>query len=177
MRLIILINYRNVYCWYKMFYNYFKILFPPFMKKKAFVMVTVWCSGQINTRLSSGSSGLCGSRKDKSFWKQTGITHFTSRASIHSDHIPQSGFSQHTHTPNHKNAKPAGWSAASVLDDDRVTDRNRSWHLLLCDVWHRICFFCKEKRKKETMVTLCPYDIYRDPKVWDHFLYLKHGKK
>lgn len=105
MRLIILINYRNVYCWYKMFYNYFKILFPPFMKKKAFVMVTVWCSGQINTRFIR----FVWESKDKSFWKQTGITHFTSRASIHRDHIPQSRFSQHTHTPNHKNVLDPRW--------------------------------------------------------------------
>ncbi len=92
-----------------------------------------------------GSSGLCGSQKDKSFWKQTGITHFTSRASIHRDHIPQSRFSQHTHT------KPQECQTGWILDDDRVTDRNRSWHLLLCDVWHRMWDLCKERDHGDSM--------------------------
>ncbi len=57
MSLIILINDRNVYCWSREFYNPLKALFPPSMEQSI-------CYG--DCLASSGSSGLCGSRKDKS---------------------------------------------------------------------------------------------------------------
>lgn len=150
MRLIILINYRNVYCWYKMFYNYFKILFPPFMKKSI-------CYGYglvFWTDKHTVHQVCVGVKRTKAFEsKQVLHTSPLELPFIEITYLRAGSHSIRTHQ--------TGW----ILDDDRVTDRKRSCHLLLCDVWHRMWNFCKETRKKETMVTLCPYDIYRDPKI------------